>query len=231
MELDHEVLSEYPMTFTEYLEEREARRERIAAQNVQLDKKIAQLERFAERFGAKNTKAAQAHSKRRQADRLRQRRVVLPRKPRTIRFQFPAPPHVGRVMVQLRDASFAYDSRDIFHDANLEIQKGEKIAIVGANGAGKTTLLRVLAGQLDPREGEREIHRRRSSAISRSTRPRSWTGSSPCSKPWRKWPPTTCGSASARFLGTSSSSGTTSSSAAASCRAGSASASRSRAFC
>ncbi|HLQ66904.1 MAG TPA: ABC-F family ATP-binding cassette domain-containing protein [Candidatus Limnocylindrales bacterium] len=157
-ELDHEVLSEYAMTFTEYLEEREARRERIAAQNVQLDKKIAQLERFAERFGAKNTKAAQAHSKRKQAERLRQRRVVLPRKPRTIRFQFPMPPHVGRVMVQLKDASFAYDERDIFHDANLEIQKGEKIAIVGANGAGKTTLLRVLAGQLDPREGEREIH-------------------------------------------------------------------------
>jgi ATP-binding cassette subfamily F protein 3 len=157
-ELDHEELTEYPMTFTEYLEEREARRERIEAQNVQLDKKIAQLERFAERFGAKNTKAAQAHSKRRQAERLRQRRVVLPRKPRHIRFQFPPPPHVGRVMVQLDEASFAYDSRDIFRDATLEIQKGEKIAIVGANGAGKTTLLRVLAGQLDPREGEREIH-------------------------------------------------------------------------
>jgi ATP-binding cassette subfamily F protein 3 len=61
-------------------------------------------------------------------------------------------------MVQLDEASFAYDSRDIFRDATLEIQKGEKIAIVGANGAGKTTLLRVLAGQLDPREGEREIH-------------------------------------------------------------------------
>jgi len=157
-ELDHEQLTEYAMSFTEYLEEREARRERIAAQNVQLDKKIAQLERFAERFGAKNTKAAQAHSKRKQAERLRQRRVVLPRKPRSIRFAFPPPPHVGRVMVQLRDASFAYDSRDIFRDATLEIQKGEKVAIVGANGAGKTTLLRVLAGQLDPKFGEREIH-------------------------------------------------------------------------
>ena len=61
-------------------------------------------------------------------------------------------------MVELEDAAFAYDSRDIFRDATLEIQKGEKIAIVGANGAGKTTLLRVLAGQLDPRTGEREIH-------------------------------------------------------------------------
>ncbi|HEV8129527.1 MAG TPA: ABC-F family ATP-binding cassette domain-containing protein, partial [Candidatus Eisenbacteria bacterium] len=157
-ELDQEQLTEYPMSFTEYLEEREARRDRIEAQNVQLDKKIAQLERFAERFGAKNTKAAQAHSKRKQAARLRQRRIVLPRKPRSIRFQFPPPPHVGRVMVELDDAAFAYDSRDIFRDATLEIQKGEKVAIVGANGAGKTTLLRVLAGQLDPRAGEREIH-------------------------------------------------------------------------
>ena len=159
-ELDHEQLSEYAMSFTEYLEEREARRERIEAQNVQLDKKIAQLERFAERFGAKASKAAQAQSKRKQAARLKTRRVVLPRKPRHIRFQFPPPPHVGRVMVQLEDASFAYDrkGRDIFRDATLEIQKGEKVAIVGANGAGKTTLLRVLAGQLQPREGEIEIH-------------------------------------------------------------------------
>jgi len=157
-ELDQEQLSEYAMSFTEYLEEREARRERLEAQNEQLDKKIAQLTRFAERFGAKASKAAQAQSKRKQAARLKQRRVVLPRKPRSIRFQFPAPPHVGRVMVQLKDAAFAYDDRDIFHDATLEIQKGEKVAIVGANGAGKTTLLRVLAGQLEPREGELEIH-------------------------------------------------------------------------
>ena len=159
-ELDQEQLSEYAMSFTEYLEEREARRERLEAQNVQLDKKIAQLERFAERFGAKASKAAQAQSKRKQAERLKSRRVVLPRKPRHIRFQFPPPPHVGRVMVQLKDAAFAYEKRgrDIFHDATLEIQKGEKVAIVGANGAGKTTLLRVLAGQLQPRAGEIEIH-------------------------------------------------------------------------
>ena len=91
-------------------------------------------------------------------ERLKQRRVVLPRKPRSIRFHFPTPPHVGRVLVQMRDASFGYAERDVFSGANLEIQKGEKVAIVGANGAGKTTLLRVLAGQLDPRDGEREIH-------------------------------------------------------------------------
>ncbi|HEX7077249.1 MAG TPA: ABC-F family ATP-binding cassette domain-containing protein [Candidatus Eisenbacteria bacterium] len=157
-ELDQAQLTEYATSFTGYLEEREIRRERIEAQNEQLEKKIAQLSRFAERFGAKASKAAQAQSKRKQAERLKQRRVVLPRKPRTIRFHFPSPPHVGRVLVQLRDASFGYGARDVFSGATLEIQKGEKVAIVGANGAGKTTLLRVLAGQLDPRSGEREIH-------------------------------------------------------------------------
>ena len=157
-ELDQATLNEYPMTFTEYLEEREARRERVEAQNEQLDKKIAQLTRFAERFGAKASKASQAQSKRKQAERLKQRRVVLPRKPRSIRFNFPMPPHVGRVLIQMRDASFGYTTRDIFSDASFQLEKGEKIAIVGANGAGKTTLLRVLAGQLIPRAGELEIH-------------------------------------------------------------------------
>ncbi len=157
-ELDQATLSEYATSFTGYLEEREARRERLEAQNVQVEKKIAQLTRFAERFGAKASKATQAQSKRKQIERLKTQRVILPRRPRGIRFHFPAPPHVGRLLVRLKDASFGYGERDVFSDASIEIERGEKVAIVGANGAGKTTLLRVIAGQLAPREGEREIH-------------------------------------------------------------------------
>ncbi len=157
-ELDQGVLSEYAMSFTGYLEERETRRERIEAQNVQVEKKIAQLSRFAERFGAKASKAAQAQSKRKQIARLRAQRVVLPRRPRGIRFNFPTPPHVGRSLIRLKDASFGYGERDVVSSASIEIERGEKIAIVGANGAGKTTLLRLIAGQLLPRRGEREIH-------------------------------------------------------------------------
>jgi ATP-binding cassette, subfamily F, member 3 len=157
-ELDQETLSEYAMTFTAYLEERELRRERLEAQNLQVEQKIAQLSRFAERFGAKASKATQAQSKRKQIERLKQQRIILPRRPRAIRFHFPAPPHVGRSLVRLTDLSFGYGDRDVFSHASLEIERGEKVAIVGANGAGKTTLLRVIAGQLEAREGEREIH-------------------------------------------------------------------------
>jgi ATP-binding cassette subfamily F protein 3 len=157
-ELDRGELSEYAMTFTGYLEERELRRERMEATNEQLDAKIAQLSRFVDRFGAKNTKASQAQSKRKQIERLRTQRIVIPHRPKSIRFSLPAPPHVGKTLLRIRDVTFGYDARDIFSGASLEIERGEKVAIVGANGAGKTTLLRVLAGQLPPRAGVREAH-------------------------------------------------------------------------
>jgi ATP-binding cassette, subfamily F, member 3 len=156
-ELEATRLIDYPMTFTRYLEEKEARREQVEARNEQLEQKIAQLSRFVERFGAKNTKAAQAQSKRKQIARLKEERVVVPRRARSIRFHFPNPPHAGRTLIQLRDVGFGYASQDVFSGADVEIQRGEKVAIVGANGAGKTTLLRVLAGQLAPRTGAREM--------------------------------------------------------------------------
>jgi ATP-binding cassette subfamily F protein 3 len=157
-ELDHAELNEFVMSFTDYLEERQRRREQLESQNEQLDQKIAQLSRFVERFGAKNTKATQAASKMKQIDRLKRQRVVVPRKARHISFTFPTPPHVGRTLTRLDGVSFGYDKRDIFTEANVVIERGDKIAIVGANGAGKTTLLRLLAGQLDPRRGERDLH-------------------------------------------------------------------------
>jgi len=152
-ELDLGAFSDYPMSFTQYLEERELRRERLEAHNQQLDQRIAQLNRFVERFGAKNTKASQAQSKRKMIARLKKERLVIPRRPKSVRFHFPAPPHAGRVLIRLRDAAFGYDARDVFSRATLEIHRGDKVAIVGANGAGKTTLLRVLAGQLEARSG------------------------------------------------------------------------------
>ena len=155
-ELENGTLTAFATNFTGYLEERELRRERAEAHNEQVEKRIAQLSRFVERFAAKNTKASQARSKRKQIDRLRELRVVLPRRPRGIRFAFPDPPHAGRALVRLRGAGFAYDGPPVFGGADLDVERGDKLAIVGANGAGKTTLLRVLAGQLAPQRGARE---------------------------------------------------------------------------
>jgi ATP-binding cassette subfamily F protein 3 len=157
-ELEHGKLTPYSMRFSLYLEEKALRREQAAASNAQLEAKISQLKRFVERFGAKNTKAAQAQSKRKQIERLKAQHQVIPRLARSIRFAFPEPPNAGRTLIRLKDLSFGYaGGADVIAHARVEIEKGEKLAIVGANGAGKTTLLRVLAGQLEPRTGEREV--------------------------------------------------------------------------
>ncbi len=155
-ELDRGELTTYNMRFSLYLEEKELRREQAAASNAQVEAKIAQLQRFVERFGAKNTKAAAAQSKRKQIERLKEERVVIPHKGRRVSFAFPDPPHSGRTLVRLRDVRFGYGEQDLIANVNVEIFKGDKVAIVGANGAGKTTLLRILAGQLAIRSGEHE---------------------------------------------------------------------------
>jgi ATP-binding cassette subfamily F protein 3 len=103
-ELDRGTMTEYQMSFTHYLLEREARRDRVEAQNEQITKRVAELQRFVDRFGAKNTKATQAQSKRKMIERLAAQRTVLPRKPKSIRFSFPAPPHSGRTLVRMREA-------------------------------------------------------------------------------------------------------------------------------
>jgi ATP-binding cassette subfamily F protein 3 len=144
-------------TFTGYLEEKERRQDQLESHNQQLDRKIAQLSRFVERFGAKNTKASQAQSKRKMISRLESERVVIPRRSKTVRFHFPTPPHAGRTLLELKGAAFSYGLGDVFADAEVRIERGEKVAIVGANGAGKTTLLRLLAGQLEARQGTREL--------------------------------------------------------------------------
>lgn len=156
-ELDRGALTPYAMRFSLYLEEKEIRREQMEAQNAQLGSRIQELQRFVERFGAKNTKAAQAQSKRKMIERLKEQRIVIPHRPKSVRFSFPPPPHSGRSLIRLRNVSFGYgDGPDILAGVNAEVEKGDKIAIVGANGAGKTTLLRILAGQLPPRRGEFE---------------------------------------------------------------------------
>jgi len=124
-ELDRAVLSDYPMKFTRYLEEKELRREQLEAHNEQLQQKIAQLQRFVDRFGAKNTKASQAQSKRKQIARLKAEHVIIPRRAAHIHFHFPDPPHAGRTLVRLKDSSFAYPGgADVFTRANVEIDRG-----------------------------------------------------------------------------------------------------------
>jgi len=114
---------------------------------------IRQQERFIERFKAKASKAAQAQSVQKRLDKIDKiEDVKLERPDLRINFQLDKVP--GKVLVELKDVSKSFGKLKIVEHAMAEIERGDKIALIGANGKGKSTVLRMIAGT-EPFTGER----------------------------------------------------------------------------
>ena len=114
---------------------------------------IRQQERFIERFKAKASKAAQAQSVQKRLDKIDKiEDVKLERPDLRINFQLDKVP--GKVLVELKDVSKNFGQLKIVEHAVAEIERGDKIALIGANGKGKSTVLRMIAGT-EPFSGER----------------------------------------------------------------------------
>jgi len=115
---------------------------------------IRQQERFVERFKAKASKAAQAQSIQKRLDKLERIEDVAIERP-NIRINFRVDKTPGRVLVELKDISKSFGDNIIIEGASAEIDRGDKIALIGANGKGKSTLLRIIAGA-ESYEGDRK---------------------------------------------------------------------------
>ncbi len=147
----------YAGNYAWYVREREIRlRSRRAAARNQ-ERRREQIERFVERFRAKNTKASQVQSRLRMLEKMEPVVVPADREP-AARIRLRPPPHCGAETVRLEDAGVTYDGRRwVLRHVDLRVERGDRIALIGLNGTGKTTLLRVLAGALPPSEGRRVL--------------------------------------------------------------------------
>jgi ATP-binding cassette, subfamily F, member 3 len=115
---------------------------------------IARLERFVERFRYKKSKARQAQAKLTQIGRLEKERSAargelesLTRRRRTLGFDFLSPPRTGRIVVEAEGVELAAGDKSLLEGAELVVERGEKVALVGPNGSGKTTLIEALLGK------------------------------------------------------------------------------------
>lgn len=144
-------LTIYKGNYSKYVVEKEERRhiEKAAYQNQQAQ--IRQTMRFVERFKAKATKARQAQSKLKQLNKIE--RIELAEDEHQIKFTFPPAPQSGRDVLMVGGLSKSYGDKQVFKSAELHLERGDKVAVVGVNGAGKSTLMRILAGQIEPDEG------------------------------------------------------------------------------
>jgi ATP-binding cassette subfamily F protein 3 len=141
----------YPGDYDDFLAQRAARQALLEAQARNQAKRVAEIERFIERFRYKATKARQVQSRIKMLERLDQVEVEGPA--RRIRFAFPTPPRTGRLVAQVRGLHKAYGPKVVYAGVDLDVERGDRIALVGPNGAGKSTLLRILAGVLPADSG------------------------------------------------------------------------------
>ncbi|MBW4636806.1 MAG: ATP-binding cassette domain-containing protein [Gloeocapsa sp. UFS-A4-WI-NPMV-4B04] len=132
--------------------------QKAEAQTVQLSayerqqKELEKQQAFVDRFRASATRSTQAKSREKQLDKIE--RVEAPTGGlRTLHFRFPPAPRSGREVVLIEDLVHTYDEKILFLEANLLIERGDRIAFLGPNGAGKSTLLRLITGMEKPTEG------------------------------------------------------------------------------
>ena len=143
----------YLGNYSQHLEQKELEREATQAAYERQQKELGAQQAFIDRFRASATRSTQAKSREKLLDKVE--RIEAPLEgTEGPRFQFPPAPRSGRLVASLKDLSHSYDDRLLFLGANLEVERGDRIALVGPNGAGKSTLLRFVLGLEQPEEGE-----------------------------------------------------------------------------
>lgn len=150
--LEPEGMRGYRGNYDSFLTAREEEKKTREAQARHQEQRVREAQRFIERFRAKASKARQAQSK---IKLLRKMELVESYRPhKTIHFSFPPVERSGREVVAIRGVAKGFNEKGLYTNLNLTVLRGERIAIIGPNGSGKTTLLRMIAGELNPDQGE-----------------------------------------------------------------------------
>jgi ATPase subunit of ABC transporter with duplicated ATPase domains len=156
-DLDYGELRIYPGNYDEYMTASTHVRERMLANNAKKKAQIADLQSFVSRFSANASKARQATSRARQIEKIKLEDIKpSSRQYPFIRFDIDEKNKLHRLALSIKCISKTFSglNKPLFENFSIDIEAGEKIAIIGPNGIGKTTLLRCLAKDLTPDSGE-----------------------------------------------------------------------------
>ena len=152
-DMDYGKLTIYPGNYDDYMEASTQARAQQVSDNAKAKEKVADLQEFVRRFSANASKARQATSRARQIEKIKIEDIKpSSRQYPFIRFEYDEREKLHRQAVEVKNLSKGFD-RVLFNDLSLQIEAGERVAIIGENGIGKTTLLRCLANDLAPDHG------------------------------------------------------------------------------
>src|SRR6516225_108391 len=151
-EIDGGEITAYSGNYDFYERERAIREANREAAYARQQAMLAKEQRFIERFAAHAAKAAQVQSRVKALEKIE--KIELPKKRRVVKFDFRTPPRSGEQVATLESVTKRYGKRLVHDHVNLTIRRGERWCVMGKNGAGKSTLLKMVAGAVQPDEGD-----------------------------------------------------------------------------
>jgi ATP-binding cassette subfamily F protein 3 len=155
-EIDEGRFIPYKGNYSDHLRKREENYERAVQAYRNQQKEIEQIQEFIDRFRSVASKASQAISREKQLEKMDKLEKPRPLR-KAFRFNFPQPQRGGQRLIILNDIHQAYGEKKVYQGLDLEIERGDRIALVGPNGAGKSTLIKILAGEIPFQKGERKL--------------------------------------------------------------------------
>ncbi|OLC46909.1 MAG: hypothetical protein AUH80_05960 [Chloroflexi bacterium 13_1_40CM_4_65_16] len=154
LHLDAGRLVEHRGTYSQYQAARRLEEKRLTSLAHRQEAEIERLSLLAEVMRRQTAKRAkQAKSIFTRVERMKAARVVAPRRERKVKISFPAPPHSGRIVMHCSGLAKGYGGPLVFRDMTFEVERHDRLLVMGLNGAGKTSLLRILAGESAADEG------------------------------------------------------------------------------
>lgn len=162
LDLDYGEIRQYHGNYQKFLEEKALILNQKQVEKSSAEAKIAEMQKFINKFGAKASKAAQARSRVKMIEK-----IEIPDVKNSSRiapnFQFISKRPSGKQVLKVTDLSKAFKNKQLFKHLDFEVQRGERIAIMGVNGIGKSTLVKILTELLPSDSGSitwgHEVHR------------------------------------------------------------------------
>ena len=156
VETERGISRSYLGNYSQHLEQKVLEREATQAAFDRQQKELSAQQAYIDRFRASATRSTQAKSREKLLDKVDRLEAPV----ETVggpRFRFPDAPRSGRLVAEIRDLSHSYGDQILFLGAELEVERGDRIAFVGPNGAGKSTLLRLVMGMEQPDGGQASL--------------------------------------------------------------------------
>lgn len=150
-DIEGSTCTRYRGNYTSYCTQKRHHLDNLKKAFIQQQKDIARKQKTIERFRASAGRARMAKKMERDLDRIE--RITLPPEPKNIHFEFPTVKQSGKIVLTVRNVSHHFDQHPVFENISLDIERGQRIALIAPNGTGKTTLLNLIAGKYRLQKG------------------------------------------------------------------------------